>query len=392
LDENKKPGARDISDLKARLGLKKTGVMPAVTPSGAPVQPGQPVPPTGQVPSPTAPKAIPSPFGQPEPEPAAPAAPPDPRRDPFAQQQAANLAAFYGLGQQLPGSTEGVSADIGQKPKPWGMIGVLAGVGAAVFGLGNACGRIYQSRAEFNMTIDQAGQIRTEVEKMSKNLNKIADVINASRATAQGQPDFDMTMALGTLDLAKPDTQKIFHTNYMHFEDPAIERLFNYYNHTITLYDMITQHAKRTDADRPAIENYQKNGEGKGNKNYAVILDNTGQLKLAKFAELGAPVCPNPDDTNCPPAQLKGFKYRFDSGGNWGEKPVKGNPTDMIWPIEPSALFKSIAAGNPDILAYKDYFRRIVGIKALAGSLVAEQKDVLGDLKKTAERPKVFVF
>jgi hypothetical protein len=397
LDDNKKPGARDISDLKARLGLKKTGVMPAVTPSGAPQPQGQP----GSVPAPVqptataAPRAIPSPFGQPEPppqQPAAPAAPPDPRRDPFAQQQAANLAAFYGIGQQIPGSSEGISAEPISKPRPWGIIGLLAVVGAAVFGLGNACGRIYQSRAEFNITIDQAVQIRDEVDKLSKQLNKVAEVINTSKATQQGQPDFEMTAALGALDLKKPDTQKIFHTNYMHFEDPAIERLFNYYNHTMALYDAITAHAKKTDADRPAIENYLKTGgTTRADKNYGVVYETNGPVPVAKFAELGSVVCPTPEQTDCPPAVMK-LKYRFDSGAAWGERPVRGAPNTTITPIEPSAFFKTIAAGSPDILAFKDYVRRVVNIKALAGNLMAEQKDVLTDLKKTAERPKVFVF
>jgi hypothetical protein len=398
LDDNKKPGARDISDLKARLGLKKQGGAPAVSPTGTPAQ-GAPV--QGSVPAPSspsapaAPRAIPSPFGQPEPKPEPapqPAAPPDPRRDPFAMQQAANLAAFYGINQALPGSADSVSAEPLSKPRPWGIIGLLAVVGAVVFGLGNACGRIYQSRAEFNMTIDQAGQIRDEVDKLSKQLNMIADTLNKSKLTAQGQPDFEMTSALGALDLKKPDTQKLFHTNYMHFEDPAIERLFNYYDHTIQLYDQITMHVKKTEADKPAIDSYAKNGAGKGNKNYAVVLDATGGLTVANFAELGSPVCPQPDQTDCPANQLKGFKYRFDSGGAWGEKPTKGPPTSIVIPIKPSALFQTIAAGNPDVLAYKDYIRRVVTIKALAGNLVAEQKDVLGDLKKTAERPKVFVF
>jgi hypothetical protein len=395
LDDTKKPGPRDISDLKARLGLKKqTGVMPAVVPNTTPAQ-GQPAA-TGPgsvpapIPSPTS-RAVPAPFGTPEP-PAAPAAPPDPRRDPFAQQQAANLAAFYGVGQVLPGSSEGVSDAPISKPKPWGQIGVFVIAGGLLFGVGNACGRIYSSRVEFNQTIDQAGRIREEVDSLAKQLNKIADVINASKETQKGNVDFEMTQALGALELKKPDTQKIFHTNYMHFEDPAIERLFTYYDHTIQLYDQITLHAKKTDADKDAINNYVKNGAGKGDKNYGVTLDLTGAIPLAHFVELGSPVCPQPDQTDCPPAQLKGFKYRMDSGGAWGDKPIKGKPGDTVTPIQPSALFKSVAAGNPDILAYKDYIRRIVSIKGLAGSLVAEQKDVLGDLKKSAERPKVFTF
>ncbi len=340
-------------------------------------------------------RSIPSPFGQPEPPPpaAAPAAPPDPRRDPFAQQQAANLAAFYGIGQQLPGTGDSVSAEPLSKPKPWGLIGLVGGVGFVLFVIGNWSGRIYESRAEFNMTIDQAGQIRTEVDRLAKQLTTIADTINNSKETQKGNPDFEMTAALAAMDLKKPDTQKLFHTNYMHFEDPAIERLFNYYDHTIQLYDLITTHSKKSDADKEAIQNYMKNGAGKGDKNYAVVLELNGALPLAKFAELGSPVCPNPDQTDCPPAQLKGFKFRYDSGGAWGEKPIHGKPGETVTPIEPSALFKTIAAGNPDILAYKDYVRRVVTIKGLAGGLMAEQKDVrIADLTKTASRPKVFTF
>src|SRR5262249_48923105 len=148
LDETKKPGPRDISDLKARLGLKKPGAAPAgttpaagapaaTTPAaagGAPVA-AKPIPsPFGQphpAPAPGAPpvaaRPIPSPFGQPEPAPAQPAAPPDPRRDPFAQAQAANLAAFYGIGQTLPGQADSTPAQQVSKPKPWGRIGAVVG-------------------------------------------------------------------------------------------------------------------------------------------------------------------------------------------------------------------------------------------------------------------------
>jgi len=199
---------------------------------------------------------------------------------------------------------------------------------------------------------------------------------------------------MGALDLVKPDTQKIFHTNYMHFEDPAIERLFNYYNHSIALFDMVNQHAKKTETDKASIEAFMKSGgTGRSEKNYAVVLDITGRLPIAKFAELGGPVCPSPDQTDCPPDQLKGFKYRFDSGAPWGEKPVnKSKLAESVLPIEPSKYFKDIAAGSPDILAFNDYKRRVATIMALSGAIGAEKKDVLTALKKTIDRPKVFVF
>jgi hypothetical protein len=387
LEDNKKPGQRDISDLKARLGLKKpTAAMPAVTPQG-----GSP-----QAPASGGTRPLPSPFGQPaeaqQPAPQ-PAAPPDPRRDPFAQQQAANLAAFYGINQVLPGDASGVQAEPISKPKATGTILTVLGICAVVFGVGNACGRITNARVEFNRTIDHAQLIRDEVDGLAKQLNSIADVINSSTLNKQHQPDFDMSKKLGDLDLKKPDTSKIFHTNYYHLEDIAIDRLMNYYNNTIKLYDAIPKHAKRTDTNKEMIENGAKaSANAQSAKNYGVVLANEGGLTLATFAEVGSPVCQQPDKTDCSAAELKGFKYRTDSAQSWGERPVKGKPEGIIAPLKKSPLFNTVAAGNPDILELRDYLGRMSEITALAIELTQQQKEVIGDLKRAAERPKVFTF
>ncbi len=400
MDDNKKPGARDISDLKARLGLKKPGqgaAVPNTTPSqGQPAQPAAPVAaptpsPFGQPRAPAQPAGggyVPPPFGQPEPE---PAPPPDPRRDPFAQQQAANLAAFYGVNQQIPGTADANSAQQISPPKPWAKIGLFAGAGLLVFVLGSSCGRVYGSRVEFNETLDQAGQIRDEVDKLGKQLNNIADVINASKDTQRAAIDFDMTDKLGALNLTKPDTYKIFHTNYAHFEDATVERLFTYYDKTIRLYDEIQRHAKRTAQDKDSLVSYQKTA-GKADKLFGVTLDFSGPIALSHFVELGQPVCPTAGETNCAPAVLKGFTYRESSGSSWGQRPVKGKPNEIVLPMQPSPLFKEIASGSPDVLSYNDYIRRVAAIKVLAGDLVAAQKELLADLKKTTDRPRVFTF
>jgi hypothetical protein len=395
LDDNKKPGQRDISDLKARLGLKKpTAAMPAVNPAqGSPAAPAPSAPAhTGQ---PAAARPLPSPFGQPapQPEPAPqPAAPPDPRRDPFAQQQAANLAAFYGINQVLPGDASGVQADPITKPKATGRILTVVGICAVVFGVGNACGRITNARVEFNRTIDHAQQIRDEVDGLAKQLNSISDIINSSKVPP-AQPDFDMVKKLGDLDLKKPDTSKIFHTNYYHLEDIAIDRLMQYYNNTIKLYDAIAKHAKRTDTNKEMIESGAKaNANAKSDKNYGVVVANEGGLSLATFAEVGSPVCQTPDKTDCNANELKGFKYRTDAAQSWGERPVKGKPEGIIIPLKKSPLFNTVAAGNPDILELRDYIGRMGEIKGLWVELTAQQKEVLADLKRAAERPKVFTF
>jgi len=388
LEDNKK-GQRDISDLKARLGLKKTGVMPAVSSTGqpaAPAQPGQ----QGTVPPPIG-KPIPPPFGQPaaEPEPVA-AEPADPRRDPFAQQQAANLAAFYGIGQVLPGSAEGVSDAPISKPKPWGRIGLVAGIALATFVVGNLFGGVYASRVEFNRTIDQAVTIRAEVDRVAKQVGSLTDVIKASEDTKKGIPDFAMTKKLAELDLKKPDTTKLFRTNYARLEDIAIERLFTYYNESIKLFDLVALHAKRTEADQASIESFVKSAGKDANKNYGVIIDASKAVPVGSLVEVGSPVCSGGGE--CGANNLTGFKYRTEAGGAWSERPIKGLPSATVTPIQQTALFKAVAQGNPDILAMQAYNRRLAEITELMGKIQKGQKDVDADLKRAGERPHVFTF
>src|SRR6185312_9340879 len=369
LDENKKPGPRDISDLKARLGLKKTAAMPAAAPAPTPAH-GQPA--TQQQPAPA-----------------------DPRRDPFAsaqqQQAAANLAAFYGLGQALPGSADSVSGDSISKPKLSGRLVIFLISLAVIFGVGNACGRIQRDRIEYNTTTDQAGQIREEVEKMSKTLSSIVDALNSTPAGRKGDVDIDLSAKLGAMDLKKPDTVRIFHTNYNSLEPVIVERLMQYYDGTIKLYDEIQVHAKKTDNDKDALTRMAQAG-AKSDKNYGVIVQPQGGLMIAQFVEVGQPVCQQEGKTDCNANELKGFQYRMDSGSGWGTRPVKGKPEAIVMPLQQTPLFKAVAAGNPDFLAVKDYARRMAEIKTQAAMLMNQQKDALSDLKKSSERPKLFAF
>jgi hypothetical protein len=397
LDDNKKPGQRDISDLKARLGLKKTQAsMPAQSPQGGTPPVGQPAipPPTGG--GQQAERPIPSPFGQPAPQAApepAPAPPPDPRRDPFAQQQAANLAAFYGIGQTLPGDASAVGAGDAAAAKPKSKTGLIMGllVVAVGFGVGNACGRVSSGRQEFNKATEQAAYIRDEVDRLGKQLNSITDLLNTP-ATLKGNIDMEVSKKLGELDLKKPDQDKLFRINFSQLSDVAMQRLFTYYNHTITLYDDLQLHAKKAEADRESLENFVKKGAATENKNYGVITEQQGPLTLAKMVEVGKPVCSDPAKTDCNANELSAFEYRLDSGSAWGKRPVKGKPGEIVMPLQQTPLFKTIAGGGSDVLAVKDYARRIAAIRSLASSLSNEQKEVLADIKKIADRPKIVAF
>ena len=267
----------------------------------------------------------------------------------------------------------------------------MLAIAAIPFVVGNACGRIQRDRIEYNTTTDQAGQIREEVEKMSKTLSSVVDMLNSTPAGRKGDVDIDLSAKLGAMDLKKPDTVRIFHTNYNSLEPVIVERLMQYYDGTIKLYDEIATHAKKTDNDKDALVRMAAAG-AKSDKNYGVIVEPQGGLMLAKFVEVGTPVCQQEGKTDCNANELKGFQYRLDSGSGWGTRPVKGKPEAIVMPLQQTPLFKAVAAGNPDFLAVKDYARRMAEIKTQAAMLMNQQKDVLADLKKSAERPKLFAF
>src|SRR5439155_20865641 len=137
---------------------------------------------------------------------------------------------------------------------------------------------------------DQAEDIKAQVDKMSKTLAVINEKIASSQDAAKGNPDVALAAELAGLELKKPETDKLFKTNYYYMEDLVIDRLFNYYNDTMILYNIINQHGKKTENDKDAIESFIKSGAGKGDKNYAVTLDLSGAIPLAHFAEIGGPV------------------------------------------------------------------------------------------------------
>jgi hypothetical protein len=388
-DTSKKgPGGRDIGDLRARLGLNKGAGAPqpaaAPTPAGVP---RVPAPAQSGVPSPAG-RSVPAPPGFPSAAPAAGPPPPDPRRDPFAAAAPPAMPAYYGY-QPLPGTDDGAPATQISQPKPWGLIGGIAGGAFVLLMAGVAVGRIYAARVNMNMTIDQAADIRAEVDKLAKTLSTINDLINSSANVAKGQPDVALAAKMGELELKKPEQDKIFHTNYFFLKDLAIDRLFNYYNDTIILYDLLQKQAKKTEADKEAIENFLKEGAGKGEKNYGVTLDMSGAIPLAHVVEVGTPVCPKEGQTDCSANELKGFKYRTDSGGQWFVKPVKGPPAQTLFPIQKTPFFASIASGSPDILAVKDHLRRMAEIRVLTTKLFNEQKELLADLDTATTQKKV---
>jgi len=408
-----KQGPKDITDLKARLGLKKQGGgagAPVPGPAAAPF-PGAPggiaAPKPGGMPVPAAiagppaagpgaPAAIPPPPGF-TPPPEAVAAAPEPRRDPYAAQQAAvaaNLAAFYGRGEPLPGDGDAVKQDA-PKTKPWAIVAAAVGAGLFMGAVGWAIGNISVSRNDYNITTEHAVRIRDQVDKIHKQLEKVKDTLKEIKPTPNDRemPNFAAIDKLSDIDFKEPDiTRDLFHTNYFSFEPTTVQQVFNYYNDTTTLAKLLAEHVTRTQKDKETIEKFVKANQAKPEKPLGVILDYSAKLPLAQLVEIvSPPMCPNPDKTDCPVEDMK-MRFRTSLGGEPQQRAVKGAPKDVVLPINPTELQKQMMSGDPGMFAFKDYIRRTGAIVETIRRLSETEKPLIEGLKKRANQPKLFAL
>jgi hypothetical protein len=413
LADNTKPGSKDITDLKARLGLKKQaaggpgvpapGPGPAApfAPAGIPGPPGvaaqKPVGPgamQGGVPAPAGVVppmgAIPPPPGFAAP-PEAASAQPDPRRDPYAAQQAAmaaSLAAFYTAGNALPGDASNVE---GAKKGP--PVAIIAGVAVAAVvagGLGYFVGSIKVARDQYAEATEQAGQIKKEVQDIKK---QVAEAVSTFKEVKPGEPPSAATLdKLEKLDLKEPDaTQKLFHTNYATFEPRLVRSMFEYYQSVTKLFQQINEHAAKTKNDKEDLDKcFGAAKQPPKAGAIGVVFDYSQKLPYAQVVALGGVVCPggDPNKVDCAEAEMK-LRYRSSLSGGFSERPVKGLPKDIVMAIQPSELQKQLIAGDPSQLACRDYSRRAAAILQTLSKLPEEEKALIEGLEKRIKAPPV---
>lgn len=410
-----KQGPKDITDLKARLGLKKQGGgpgAPAPGPVAAPF-PGAPAalagaaaPKPAGVPVPAAiagppapmggpPGAIPPPPGFTPPPEAAPAQA-DVRRDPYAAQQAAvaaNLAAFYGRGEPLPGDGDAVKQDA-PKAKPWAIVAAAVGAGLFMGGVGWAVGNISVSRNDYNITTEHAARIRDQVEKIHKQVEKVKDAIKDIKPTPNERemPNFAAVEKLGEIDFKEPDmTRDLFHSNYFSFEPTTVQQVFNYYADTTALAKQLAEHVNRTQKDRETIEKFIKANKDKPDRQLGVIFDYSNKIPSAQLVETVGSECPDQKDENCPIDERK-VRFRTSLGGEVQKRPLKGLPKDIVVGFNPTELQKQMMSGDPGLFAFRDYLRRTFAMFETMKRINETEKQLIEGLKKRANQPKLFAL
>jgi hypothetical protein len=388
LEDKNKPGKpRDISDLKARLGLAKPGAAPKAdgNAGAAPHSSGTPF---GGSPAVGGARPLPAPFQQPA------AAPPDARKDPFAAMSssvAAGAAAAAPAYRPYVDDGKPVENVMAKRAHRASRITI------AVFSLlalivGYWWGGIVFDRKMHNRTVDDASQIKEEVEGMKKIRVQIQDLLMKNQqGFPTGAPDFGLIEGLDKMgELKPPNQQKLFQTNYMRFENIAIDELFNYYNDTISMYEQIRRHVAMSNRDKELLTQAAANAKTT-DVAYGVVIE-PGKITQGKLVQLVAKACKGgaPD---CAVKDLEGMMVTGTPGAAPFKAVFTGNGPHLI-PLDSTPLLQGMAEGaKPEQMAANDYKRRLNGIRLLALiKLPQVEKSLLEHLSEEAAKSKLTTF
>jgi hypothetical protein len=426
VEQPKKPGAaptKDISDLKARLGLKKpdAGPPPGVTQPNLGQQPAggtAPTPPFQQAPSPFglgakgpaggfsgtglgAGSGFPgASSGGPGNRPSAPA--------PLAMGAAAPAAAsspataldpFAGMRPQqgkfdLRSIDDGMPVERMKTGAGKALIATSVVVGVAAFALGAGLGISSVGRANMNTANRGARVVKAELEGMQKTLSQIGSALAASQQRMQAAKkdtlSYDPRLAedLERVKLdPRPDTGKIFRVDYR-LEDVVVDHLFNYYYDSIALYGEVERHLKRTRNDAESLKGFADKESAKQTQNYGIVFDTNGKVTVGNLVEVGEQVCKGGSAT-CGADDLEGFKVRVNTGAPWVIKRLSAKGEGLV-PLKPTPLMDAVMSGSPDQVRFESYKQRVANIRMILARLTGTQKELVEGVNKAASRPDVF--
>lgn len=406
MDEKTKRPTGDLSDLKARLGLKQT---PGVASDQTPTAPAQPaIRPSARAATGTGSAVIPppsivGPTGQYQ----VVAPPAEVRRDPYAAVQAASPSGHAPLIVD-----RGPPLAIPETRKSqWPWIGGAVAVLLLGLAAGHASGSIFHARKLYNRTIEDAQRVKQEVEKLAQLDRQVVGAVGESMRRNAQRAAFDAALvtALKELQAASPYANSegmrrventLFRTNYAMMDDLLISRLFNYYNNTLRLVRAVEDFVDHAESKRAQIETYLKEGAESAARKYGIVLvEDKGSFFLGSLVEVGGPYCANEKATaaqKCSLAEIQGFEVRASGGKTWSRRPGKpakgGILSDLVVPIVPDAEWQSVAGAKPGFLAHELYLSRLSALVSLSALVEKDRKPLLESLDQQASRPPLFAL
>jgi hypothetical protein len=396
-DKGKKPGARDMSDLKARLGLKRGAT--EGKPGGGAVPPPNAGKGAGYVPPP--PGVIPQ-------QPALP----DARVDPFG---AMNAMAAHGAATRAPEVIVVDRASVEQvhgQPRlaKYGKIALLVGLPLV---LGFLLGGINNSRSFINSRIEDAKNVAEEMTDQGKKLEALNNVLLRAKERGQGGKtyalaDVELVTDLEQLKFSFPEKDELILSHQaLYLLDPKlVQDTLSFYSRMRALSQKIKDHIRLTkDLAQKMPPTVQEQIGAQAGFAATVRLPTADEAKKGappsvEILQVGLPVCADGKPAKECPGPVVGVQVRSDTTSSWLNKPLAtgSDTTDKALLVRGNGILSALTKGSPRFLDELQYFQRLTEIDVLVsgfagdGGLMKDRKDVEDRLTAVAQRGKAFAF
>ncbi|MDB4964088.1 MAG: hypothetical protein JWP01_4087 [Myxococcales bacterium] len=414
MSDAKRPGGnRDISDLKARLGLKKGAAAPATgqtrTNGGA-----------GGVQAPPG-MNLPPPPGVSQPVPTAPP-PPNAEHDPFG---AMNHMAAVGQVQRAP---EIVIINDGKPVENVGAAGkgstiakiVIPAVAALAIGL--AIGRISKDANFYNEGLKDAKAIlgdpkaKSTVANVKRTLSDLDSTLDDMKTKSNYRPDAAVGTALTKLaNELDVKSELVFRAKQNALDTELSGQILSFYAGVAEIKGMIDAHNKAAKFDEMTLKKGKdaqdaatlKEGENAylaGQLKYGVMLSAPTEEDKAEFGaklvEIAGVYCgggANPVAKCGEGESPSGFAYRNEPGGT----PIKGDlatggsdsvPTKKVVMLIQNGIRDAVIKGNEPGVSEFYYTRRIRSIAERTKKLIEDANKLETRLQAESSKGARFSF
>ena len=410
MSEPKRPGSRDISDLKARLGLKKGA------PAGSPVVPPPPsgggiAPPPGVTvqPPPGVPRAT---------APAVPSA----TDDPFG---AMNAMAQVGTMQRAPEIVivnDGKPVEDVAAGKKAARIGKYAAIAAVPLVFGIVIGQVAKGGEHFNDGIRAAGAILGNVKTVKKTLGEVETILSDS-AKSGHKPHKDVTGKLTlVLSKIKPNSELYFRAKQSSMSAQLSGEILTFYSTVDRIHAMLDAHVNAAKQDDAALAQAVKAGDAArmteaenplfaGGVRYAVVLRNPSDEEKAAgrggaigatIVELGPLWCGDAlaKEGGCPNGLAPDKQStRGESGSSFQKMglpqlpgPGAAFPPNTIIPMVRNGVLDGMVRGTVPSVTEASYVRRLQELTALLAETLNMANAPERGLKANASQGEKFTF
>ncbi len=422
---SKRPGARDISDLKARLGLKKSGSTPAVPPG---ITDGGIVPPPGA----NIDANIPAPPGVNPPQ----VPIPDATTDPFGA-----MGAMAQRAQAAPAVQDYVIVNDGRpvesvaNTNKSAVIGKIVAMLLAPLIAGVLIGKLSAGANQYNQVIDDAKPIIEDVNKVRKGLTELTAILESGKKGQKFAPgDPKLTEKLTKLfasdkaskgpkdskekegeskeqpkkrGVLEGNDKLVFKSSLYHLDWKTSSTIYGFYADLHTLKTQLKAHIRAANKEAKIFDAAKTKLGGFNPKAFGAVLITpsaddaaAGRPVTMKLVQLGAPVCAGETKANpagCGDGPLAGIQHRDDQLGAWKTDSLaptgeEGEWADAIVFLEPSKTLEQVLKGGDATVAEVDYDKRIKAIDALTAQLLQTSKNITKVLGEKANESGKFSF